>query len=43
MQRHRKSVQMANVQRAEIRMEGIVQQALVDGEVDGRVVLRTAR
>ena len=43
MQRHCEPIQMANVQRAKIRMEGIVQQALVDGEVDGRVVLRTAR
>ncbi len=36
VQHHSKAVQMSDVQRAEIGVEGIVQQAVVDGEVYGR-------
>ena len=43
MQRHRKPVQVSDVQRAKVRVEGIVQQALVYREVDWRVVLWASR
>jgi hypothetical protein len=36
MQLHGKAIQMSDVQRAEVCMERIVQQAAIDGEVDWR-------
>lgn len=33
-----KAVQVANVQRAKVAVEGVVQQCLVDTEVDGRLL-----
>jgi hypothetical protein len=36
MQLYGKAVEMSDVERTKVGMEGIVQQSVVDGEVDGR-------
>jgi hypothetical protein len=40
MELNGKAIQMSNVQWAKVCVKGIVQQAVVDGEVDGRLCLR---
>lgn len=41
VQLHGEAVQMANVQRAKVTVEGVVEESLVNGEVHRRVVLGT--
>jgi hypothetical protein len=43
MQRHGKPIQMSNVERAKVGVEGIVQKRVINGEVDRRTSLWAGR